>query len=98
MSPCSASAGRPEPKKVLKYVSKAGENVFKSSKSGKPGAFQTFYSVTIINLPFLRVPENFIGFRGYFKFFLRLFIAGISVWMVLHCNFSVTLFYLLLSS
>ena len=57
-------------------------------------AFQSVFAVLVINLTFLRIGKDFVGFIYFFELLFGFFITGISVGMILHRHFFVRFLYL----
>jgi len=80
-----------EPEKVLEYITEARKDVLKTGKPGKACLSKAFMTVPIVEVPLLRVTQDFIRFRSLFEFLLRLLISGISIGMVLESELPVGL-------
>jgi hypothetical protein len=79
--PCPGPSGAATAKteEILKYISKAGKNIFESAKASEPSSFKALMPEAVIDLPFFPVSQNFVGFGGLFKAFFSLLVTRVSI-------------------
>ena len=78
----SASTGS-ESEKILENVTETREDVLKTSEAGEARASESLMPVQIVDLPLLRISERFIGLSGLLEPLFCVFVARISVRVVL---------------
>jgi hypothetical protein len=82
----------PHTEKIFEDVAETGEDVLEPGKTGKARPAQPFVAVPVIEVSFLRVPQDLVGLRGLFEFFFRFFVSGVAVRVVLEGLLAVNLF------
>jgi hypothetical protein len=83
------SATAAETEKIFENAAEAGEDVFESSESGKSRSLESFVAKLVVDLPFVGIPQNFIGLCGFLEFLFGFLVSRILVRMVLEGQFPV---------
>ncbi len=83
------AAGPAETEEILEDIAEAREDVVETAESGEPRALQALVPELVVDLPFLGVAQDLVGFRGFLEAVFRLAVAGVPVRMVLQGEFAI---------
>jgi hypothetical protein len=82
----------------LENIPERTEDVFEPPKAVEPGTLQSIMPIGVVDATFLRIMEDFIGFRRHLEFLLGFFISGVSVRVIFERELSIRLLELFLIS
>jgi hypothetical protein len=90
-APSSLRTSKVERKEFLKDIPEGRKDVLETLEAGKTGALEPLVPVLIVEAPFLRIPQNLVGFRRLLELLLRFLVPGIAVRMKLKRQLTVGL-------
>ena len=92
LGPAGAVPPAAEPEEILKNIPEIAENVLEAAEAARIEALQAFRTIDVVDFAFFRVGEDLVGLGDFFEFFLRGFVAGIAVGVMLEGELAVGAF------
>jgi hypothetical protein len=91
LDPRAATAAGAKTEEVFEEVTERGENICSGAKPLISGPLQSFHAIAIVELAFLWVAEDLVGFGGLFEFLLGCFVPWIPIRMILQGQLAIGL-------